>query len=150
MSNISKWPRSKWGIIASIAYFLGAAISFCSATRALERGTTPEELISLLTIYIVIGLSVSGVGQLMSAAAHGAVSRGGRRVDGWGKAVGLFGWSLGLVGAVMFAMKGTDAPEWLMEVAVAIFIFAPGVTFIVSVLTRSEPKSSSDSCEAGH
>lgn len=128
--------RSPWIIASLVAYVLGATISFVWAIVALERGTSPEELISLLTVFAVIGLLLGGFGQLMRAAAHGAVSPGGKLTDGLGKVVGLCGWSFGLVGAVMFAMEGTEAPEWLIKLVIWAMFVAPVATFLVPRIRR--------------
>lgn len=125
-------------LAALIAYVLGAAVSFGWATVAQEKGTSPEELISILTVSVVIGLLLGGIGQLMRAAAHGAVSRGGKLADGLGKVVGLCGWSFGLVGAVLFAMNGTDAPGWLLELVILSMFVAPLATFLVSRITMRD------------
>lgn len=135
MSIALKRRPSPWEMAAPIAYILGAAISFSSASMTLDKGTTPEELISVLTVYIVLGLFLGGIGQLMRAAAHGAVSPVGKRVDGTGKIVGLFGWSLGLVGAVMLAVNGTDAPDWLVPLGVIAVLGVTVVAFLVPLIS---------------
>lgn len=156
MSVTLRWPRSPWQVAAPIAYVLGAAISFGWAIVALDEGTTSQELISLLTVFLVIGIFLAGVGQLMRAAAHGTVSRAGKTVDGWGKVIGLLGWSFGLVGAVLFAMDGTEAPEWLMAVSVIAVLAVPVLAFLVSLVSigsgannNVSASDSSDSVDCG-
>lgn len=129
-------PPNVWVICAPVAYILGAAISFSMASATVDRGTTAEEVISILTTFLLIGLFFAGVGQLMRAAAHGATSRGGKLVDGWGKIVGLFGWSLGLVAAVMFATRDAETPELLISVAVIVVLVVPVIALLAAVITR--------------
>ncbi|WP_343320540.1 hypothetical protein AAFM46_16780 (plasmid) [Arthrobacter sp. TMP15] len=85
----------------------------------------------MLTTSLVIGVLLGGVGQLMRTAAHGS-SDGRKTVDGCGKAIGLFGWSLGLLGAVTFAVIGTDTPEWVMGLGAY-----GGTALVVLVLAAS-------------
>lgn len=112
-----KYPRSSWAMLATAAYTVGAWFVFNSASKALDRGTNEAELTLLLTTYVIIGVLLGGIGQLMRAAAHGAKSDGVKRIDGWGKVVGLLGWSFGLVGAVAFAMRGNEGLEWVIPVS---------------------------------
>lgn len=116
MKIICRKPLNGWGIAAASLFFIGASTPLFIASIALDGGTTPEWLTSMLTTSLVIGVLLGGVGQLMRTTAHGSKSTGGKRIDGIGKAIGLFGWSLGLLGAVTFAVIGTDTPEWVMGV----------------------------------
>ena len=137
MQKVLGWIRNRrsvWGIVAAAAYVLGAAIAFTSAVRLIDGGTTQTALVSVLTTYVIIALLVSGVGQLMRAAAHGAISRGGKRIDGWGKTIGLFGWSLGLVGAVAFSVVDTETPSWVVGATVLAVILPAAVTLSWSML----------------
>lgn len=135
-----KWwhLRSSWALIASVAYISGAAIAFCSANWLLNHKTTGDELTAWLTGYVVIGLLFSGLGQLMSASAHGARSRAGARYDGVGKSVAIFGWSLGLMGATFFALEGTVTPDWVLNLVIFGVLVPPLLTIFWSFISTSK------------
>lgn len=118
------WPRRPWAAVASIVYASGAGIALGTASSKLNQGTTPQELEAAMIVYVIIGLLLSGVGQLMCATAHGTSSPCGVRYDGWGKIISLFGWSLGLLGATFLYMKGTETPAWVLGATIG-FVFVP-------------------------
>jgi len=91
-------------------------------------------MVALLTTYVVIGIILGGIGQLLRAAAHGVQST----VDGAGKLIGMTGWSLGLTGGVLFALDGTNTPEWVLGLVVGAVFVPPICTFGISLLSRAE------------
>lgn len=133
-----KKPVNKWGVAASILFILGAAIAMISSSVVLDRGTTPEELSSLITTYVVIGVLLGGVGQLMRTAAHAPTSTRWKLADGYGKAIGLLGWSLAFLGAVIFSANGTDMPEWVLALCVYITIGVAVLVLAVSLFSLKE------------
>lgn len=122
--------RSVWALLASIAYFLGAAVAFGTAVHLLDNDTTPGELKTWIAMYVVIGLVLGGLGQFMSASAHGPRSHAGTRYEGWGKTVAVLGWSFGLVGGTFFAIDGTNAPEWLLMLVILALFVPPAITLV--------------------
>lgn len=110
------------GVIAVLSYIAGTAIAFTTSITVLDQGTTPDELNGVITTFVIVGILVAGGGQLMRAAAHGATSKAGRRVDGWGKSVGLFGWSLGLMGAVFSEVSKRGTPDWVFPFVVFVVV----------------------------
>lgn len=122
------WPRRPWAAVASIAYAGGAGIALGAASSQMEQGTTAPALEASMIGYVIIGLLLSGVGQLMCATVHGTGSSKGARYDGWGKIVSLFGWSLGVLGATFLYMKGTETPAWVLGATVALVFGVPLLT----------------------
>lgn len=135
-----KCPLNNWGTVAAGAYFVGAAVSTVWVILSIDRGANEEALIALLVVFIVIGIFAVGIGQVVQTAAHGSISTGAKRIDGYGKVVGLFGWSLGLVGSVFFAMRGTEAPGWLIALALGVVVAVSAATTIVSAVLTSRHK----------
>ena len=93
---------------------------------------------SLYRGFGVYSVSVLGVGLLIRAAVHGQSGRGGKLLDGIGKLVGVLGWTLGLVTAVLFAWGEVkeDAQFGLMQDAFTLF-FWPGVAvLLLSLIPR--------------
>lgn len=127
-------PRNTWGILAAVAMFLGAAIAFWSASATLDRGTTPDELQGLINTWVMIGILVTGIATLMRASSHGSKQSIGKLVDGGGKTLGVFGWSLALVGSATSAMKGGPVPNWVISLAVATVMVSATVTLAISML----------------
>lgn len=132
--------RSWWGVIAVLSYIAGTAIAFTTSITVLDQGTTPDELNGVVTSFVVVGILVAGGGQLMRAAAHGATSKAGRRVDGWGKSVGLFGWSLGLMGAVFSAISTKGTPDWVFPFVIlaVVLTFSGALVFAARLLVTQE------------
>lgn len=121
-------PRNVWAALASIAYLGGGLIALFSANRKLDTGASEKVVEADLIVYVIVGLLLGGVGQLMCATVHGASSHRATRYDGWGKVVSIFGWSLGLFGATFLYMKDTGAPGWLLFVVVGTLVFPPVAT----------------------
>lgn len=134
-----------WGVIAVLSYIAGTTIAFTTSVTVLNQGTTPEELNGVITSFVVIGVLLAGGGQLMRAATHGATSKAGRQIDGWGKSVGLFGWSLGLMGAVFSAISTKGTPDWVFQfviyVVVGTFAVALPLAALFLVTQRSSPST---------
>lgn len=102
-----KRPLSHWGVLNGLVWIVGAYLSFPTITNADTASTVNSRLVESA----VTGLLIVGVAQLMRGSAHGAASDGGRRVDGLGKALGVFGWSLGAGSAVLSQAMGTEVAE---------------------------------------
>lgn len=124
MEKQKKPMRKKilWPGLATGAYIAGAGSSLIWATIMLNKGTFPCEMESLFVSFVVWGLLIAGLGQVLMAASHGSDQTWKFWTDGIGKLGAVLGWSLGAVGGVFFAMKDTQAPENLIGVMV-LFIF---------------------------
>lgn len=126
-------------ILASLgAYGAGIGLSFFLSDQLLSKGTTPDLLINLLTLLAVTGLAFGGVGQLCRAVAHN--SPGLNMLDGLGKVIGLFGWSVGIMSAFLFAYNNTDAPGWFLGFAIFLILVAPTVIFVYLAIRWIQPK----------
>lgn len=141
-----------WVVAATAAYFLGVAITFTTGIMIIcnKGDESTEALRNLLTTYVVVGVLLGGLGQLMGAAAHGTVSLGGKRVEGWGKIVGLFGWSFGVMAVIPLALEETDVPEWIL-IPILASVAIPLVAAVKFMLFRlGSLEESTGSYEAGH
>lgn len=67
-----------------------------------------------VTVSVLFGFFVGGFGQVMRSAAHGKSSTTWKRVDGWGKLLGVTGWSLASVGTSLSTAEMSVIPSWLM------------------------------------
>jgi hypothetical protein len=143
LSTLRRPARSGWGACAAILYFLGAAIPFWLAVRVLDSDASSDSLRETILAFVIIGVLFGGLAQLLRASAHGAKTSWGKKVDGLGKLMGVFGWSLGLLGGVAFAMEGSTIGPWVIGLAIAAAIFPPIVVGFIS-LWNPKPKAGSD------
>lgn len=127
MEKQKKPMRKKilWPGLATGAYIAGAGSSLIWSTIMLEKGTNPSELESLFVSFVVWGLLIAGLGQVLMAASHGSDQTWKFWTDGIGKLGAVLGWSLGAVGGVMFAMKDTEAERSLIGVMVFLIFVVP-------------------------
>lgn len=117
-----KRPLSHWGVLNGLLWAAGAYLSLPNVTDADTPGSVTDRLVASA----VSGLLIVGVAQLMRGSAHGAASEGGKRVDGLGKALGVFGWSLGATSAVIFRAVGTGVSDEML-LRTALLLGASGV-----------------------
>lgn len=111
---------NRWGLAAAGVYMLGTSIPLISLYVAFGTVTSFQEIRTLLTSYIVIGIFLGGAGQFLRTAAHGSISHGGKQVDGAGKIIGLLGWSLTSFASVTLATRGLEVPDWVTLVAYSV------------------------------
>lgn len=145
LSTLRRPARSRWGVCAAFLYFLGAAIPFWLAVQVLDSDASSDSLRETILAFVIIGILFGGLAQLLRASAHGATTSWGKKVDGLGKLMGVLGWSLGLLGGVVFAMEKSTIGPWVIGLAVAAAIFPPiAVGFISLWNPKPKPKPRSD------
>jgi len=176
LRGLGHYPAlSRWGALAALVYFAGAAFSFGWASAISNNGSsvsdralvqafvmsaaeliTPapavagllagsyaeaaiaqlgEDLRYNFIVFVVIGLLLNGIAQLLRAATHGASSIAGKRLDGIGKSAGVLGWSLGITGTVAFRLEDGPEDTPLIGWAVSLVLLPPLIVFFVSILT---------------
>lgn len=118
-----------WPGLATVCYMAGAGSSLIWATIMMDRGTNPSEMNSLLVSFVVWGLLIAGLGQVLMAASHGSDQTWKFWTDGIGKLGAVLGWSLGAVGGVLFATKDTETPGNLIGVMVLVIFIVPIVVW---------------------
>lgn len=125
-------PTCRWAVSRAIIWVLGAAASFWWTCTAIRVGTdTPaEDPLALIAATIVIGVLVGGLGQFVQVLTHGVESKGWVWVRQIAAPVGLFGWSIGIPGAVFLAIQGTTVGGWLLRVSILVMLVAPIVTIL--------------------
>lgn len=91
------WKRLNWwGFFAGLSLLLPAFVLWL-----LDVDSTRESLLTQLTWALLIGLVLTGLGNVMRAAAHNR----DKTIDGIGKLVGLAGWAVSLIAVVVFAAE---------------------------------------------
>lgn len=128
-------PRSPWTISAAITYFVGAAGAFAVLSIQYDQGASANDLLSTMNVFLVIGLLLNGLGQLMRGAAHNSKSVWGKRIDGYGKLAGLLGWSSGLNAALFAGLTKINERDPLLFIAVLAVMIPPVITIAAAVLT---------------
>lgn len=121
-----------------------AAIPFINALVLIDCGATGGDVTDWLTVYLVVGLLVSGLSLLFPLLAHDLEGRAAYIWDGIGKLLAVAGWAVGLTSGVMFALIGTATTEVVIGVGVATWLVPPTLYFGWSVtawcLGPSKPK----------
>lgn len=85
-----------WGLFAGLSLLLPAFVLWL-----LDVDATRESLLTQLTWTLLTGLVLTGLGNVMRAAAHNR----NKTIDGVGKLVGLAGWAVSLIAVVVFAAE---------------------------------------------
>lgn len=121
-----------WIYVSAAVYFAGTVAAFLILPS--PEKSNAAELYAYLSRFAIAGTLFAGLGQVLRAAAHNTKSGRWKVVDGVGKVVGVFGWSLGLPTVVTLAVAN-GADEWMMNVALALTFIAPAVLTICGFIT---------------
>ncbi|MCT1909545.1 hypothetical protein [Brachybacterium paraconglomeratum] len=105
---------SRWPIVALVVWTVGVVAGFGVPFGIAEKDSAHVE--SALAVVVVVALLLAGVAQLIRAMVHG----GNPFVDGCAKIVSVGAWALGACGAVFKAIDGTNAPGWVVLLAVVV------------------------------
>lgn len=143
--RITTWPYS-WMVLAACAMAAGGTWSFMALSHAYDRYKDGTLLENLLATYTFYGLLIVGVSQLMRAASHGTGDVR-KRIDGWGKVLGVFGWSMGLTGAAFTVITREHMPnEWatnMLQAGVAVPLYSTAfIAVLIFTIWLIRPKRS--------
>lgn len=134
-SNPQQSRRSMWPFLAGSAALFGSLVWLALTwfIGGKDDDQEAEIIKDCFASLVVLGLVGGGVGQFMRAAAHGTRSPVGRRIDGWGKVLGVFAWALGLAAGLFFSIENTNVPVAIVVIAVAssIVLFAFALLYYV-------------------
>lgn len=109
------WGDKPWVMLTGVVISVGSlAANVATALSDVLFRESENGFLESLAVCLVLGFFIGGFGQFMRSLAHGNSSRVGRRVDGWGKVLGVLGWSIALVGTALSADAGSVLPDWLL------------------------------------
>lgn len=109
------WGDKPWVMLSGAVAAVGSTVA--SVATALATLLLPEGgdgLLASLGVCLFLGFIFGGFGQFMRSVVHGNSSTVGKRIDGWGKVLGVLGWSIALVGTALSAAAESVLPDWLL------------------------------------
>lgn len=133
------WPDgrrgNRWGVASGVAWLAGVVVGYASLSAVAQYGTR-EELKLALTVAVLVGTLVVGVGTLLRSGAHG--DRTLATIDGIGKVLGVFGWALGIIGVIFLANDSIEIPFVAVAVGIGTIVLI-GVAHLVWAIKRGDP-----------
>lgn len=112
-----------WVMRAALAVLVGSAVAHGGtffASELVPAGGTG--FVASLAVWLFLGLFIGGFGQFTRAVAHGSSSKVAKGLDGWGKVLGVLGWSFAFVGTALSPEAASVFPTWIL----VLFVYAPG------------------------
>lgn len=107
--SVSKWATAVF--FSAFGPVLVQTLIFQLLKLTVCEDDLDAALTKLLVVFLVIGLALAGLGQVMQALAHGWFSPMGKKCGTGGVIIGVIGWAFGLLAGVLLPLVENDLPD---------------------------------------